>query len=66
MGATTWRKKVGESSLVTDRHYQIAKWVRENLPDTDHRYDIWHMAKGIEAFCYTERCRCIIMLFIAF
>ena len=31
--------------LVTDRHYQIAKWVRENLLDTDHRYDIWHMAK---------------------
>ena len=24
--------------------------VHENLPDTDHIYDIWHMAKGIEAF----------------
>ena len=44
------RRLVRASSLVTDRHYQIAKWVRENLPDTDHRYDIWHMAKGIEAF----------------
>ena len=34
------------SVLVTDRHRQIAKWVRENLPSTDHRYDLWHMAKG--------------------
>lgn len=34
--------------LVTDRHCQIAKWVRENLPETDHRYDIWHMAKGMD------------------
>ena len=32
--------------LVTDRHRQIAKWVRESLPLTDHRYDIWHLAKG--------------------
>ena len=32
--------------LVTDRHTQIAKWVNENLPSTDHRYDLWHMAKG--------------------
>ena len=33
--------------LVTDRHCQISKWVRENLPETDHRYDIWHVAKGM-------------------
>ena len=33
--------------LVTDRHRQIAKWVRENMPSTDHRYDIWHLAKGM-------------------
>jgi solute carrier family 8 (sodium/calcium exchanger) len=33
--------------LVTDRHSQISKWVRENMPDTTHRYDIWHVAKGI-------------------
>lgn len=32
-------------TLVTDRHSQIAKWVRENLKEADHRYDIWHMAK---------------------
>ena len=33
--------------LVTDRHRQIAKWVRENMSSTDHRYDIWHLAKGM-------------------
>ena len=32
--------------LVTDRHTQIAKWMRENLSSTDHRYDAWHLAKG--------------------
>lgn len=31
--------------IVTDRHKQIAKWLRENLPATDHRFDIWHLAK---------------------
>ena len=25
--------------LVTDRHTQISKWMRENLPSTDHRYN---------------------------
>ena len=33
-------------TLVTDRHKQIAKWVRESLPSTDPRYDMWHLAKG--------------------
>lgn len=33
------------ATLVTDRHKQIAKWARENIPATDHRYDIWHLAK---------------------
>ena len=31
--------------LVTDRHRQIVKWVRENLPATDHHYDVWYLAK---------------------
>ena len=32
-------------TLVTDRHKQIAKWVRENLKEADHHYDVWHLAK---------------------
>ncbi|XP_071950777.1 uncharacterized protein [Antedon mediterranea] len=35
------------STLVTDRHCQIKKWVRENLPDTKHKFDLWHIAKGV-------------------
>ena len=32
--------------LVTDRHKQINKWIRENHPSVIHYYDIWHVAKG--------------------
>lgn len=38
-----WKLDVGV--LVTDRHRQIAKWVRENLQKTQHVYDVWHVAK---------------------
>ena len=31
--------------LVTDRHLQIAKWISDNMPETLHCYDIWHVAK---------------------
>ena len=33
-------------TLVTGRHFQVAKWVRETLPETCHYYDVWHLAKG--------------------
>ena len=33
-------------SLITDRHPVVQKWVRENLPNTNHFYDVWHVAKG--------------------
>ena len=33
--------------LVTDRHKQINKWLREAHPDIKHYYDTWHVAKGI-------------------
>ena len=32
-------------TMVTDRHLQISKWARTAMPDTDHRYDVWHVAK---------------------
>ncbi|XP_061898569.1 uncharacterized protein LOC133646801 isoform X3 [Entelurus aequoreus] len=41
----SWDLDVGV--LVTDRHRQIAKWIRENMPNTRHCYDIWHVAKSI-------------------
>ena len=35
------------SLLVTDRHRQVSKWIREQMPDTVHKFDAWHVAKGI-------------------
>lgn len=32
--------------LVTDRHKQINKWLREVHPEVKHYYDVWHVAKG--------------------
>lgn len=32
--------------IVTDRHLQVAKWLRENLPETTHNIDVWHVAIG--------------------
>lgn len=40
-------------TIVTDRHLQIQKWIRENLPATTHYYDVWHVAKGM--FILNER-----------
>lgn len=32
--------------IVTDRHLQVAKWLRENFLETTHNIDVWHVAKG--------------------
>ena len=38
---------VNIGTVVTDRHLQISKWIRENMPSgTIHLYDVWHVAKG--------------------
>ncbi|XP_078793294.1 uncharacterized protein LOC111948705 isoform X1 [Oryzias latipes] len=33
--------------IITDRHVQLRKWIRENLPDVQHLLDVWHVAKGL-------------------
>lgn len=35
------------AELVTDRHAQIVKYAREEMPNTKHYFDVWHVAKGI-------------------
>ena len=40
-------KKLVIGVLVTDRHWQINKWIRETHPSTKHCYDVWHCVKGI-------------------
>ena len=39
--------------LVTNRHKQINKWLRENYPSITQYYDVWHVAKGIK-YMYTH------------
>lgn len=36
--------EIGE--MVTDRHIQLVKYIREEMPDTVHHFDVWHVAKG--------------------
>ena len=33
-------------TLVTDRHRSIAKYIREEMPNVTHLYDLWHVEKG--------------------
>ena len=32
--------------LVTDRHTQINKWLKESHEEMKHYFDVWHVAKG--------------------
>ncbi len=32
--------------VVTDRHVQVRKWLREQRKDVKHYFDTWHVAKG--------------------
>ena len=41
-------------TIITDRHVQIQKWIRENLPDTTHCFDVWHVAKGEVQFVFSQ------------
>ena len=34
------------NSLITDRHVQIRKYMRERWPAVKHRFDGWHIGKG--------------------
>lgn len=34
------------SELVTDRHPQVLKYVRENMQTTKRSVDVWHVSKG--------------------
>ena len=38
------KEKIG--TFITDRHKGINKHLRENLSETKHYYDTWHVAKG--------------------
>jgi len=40
-------RNISISSLVTDRHAGIKKYLRENEGDIDHRFDCWHLSKSM-------------------
>ena len=35
------------NELVTDRHPQVTKYMRDKHPTIKHSFDVWHVAKGI-------------------
>ena len=39
-------KDLQVGTLVTDRHQQITKWIREHHTNVKHYFDVWHVAKG--------------------
>ncbi|KAJ8250976.1 hypothetical protein GJAV_G00215770 [Gymnothorax javanicus] len=43
-----YEKGVQVETLITDRHSQVAKWLRENFPDINHRYNVWHIVKVLK------------------
>ena len=40
------------AQLVTDRHKQNTAWIKRNLPETAHYFDIWHVSKGMMLFLF--------------
>ncbi|XP_071965513.1 uncharacterized protein [Antedon mediterranea] len=40
--------KVNISTIVSDRHRQLQKYLRDNFPDIKHYFDCWHIAKSIK------------------
>ena len=47
-------KSLQVSTLVTDRHKQIDKFMTKEYPDIDHCYDVWHVSKGKIIGCCKE------------
>ena len=43
-------------TLITDRHKQINKYLRERHSDITHRYDVWHIFKSMHNLAYIYIC----------
>ena len=39
-------KNVAMKSFVTDRHYSIAKHMKEHMASVKHYFDLWHLRKS--------------------
>lgn len=40
------------SSLTTDRHTGVTKYVRQQWPEIKHYFDTWHISKGTPDYQY--------------
>ncbi|KAH3858832.1 hypothetical protein DPMN_101472 [Dreissena polymorpha] len=38
---------ISVTDLTTDRHVQVRKFMREEMENIRHWFDVWHMAKGM-------------------
>lgn len=56
------------NTLITDRHHAVMKYLRESRPDVLHKFDAWHMAKGLISlyilFHLSLRCLSFCCIFI--
>ncbi|XP_064632070.1 uncharacterized protein LOC135490670 isoform X2 [Lineus longissimus] len=49
MALLVTEKKLAIAEMVTDRHSQIKKYLRDKWPGVQHWFDCWHIAKGSKA-----------------
>ena len=42
-----WQHDLVPYVIISDRHASIQKWIRDKLPDTQHFYDVTHVAKSV-------------------
>ncbi|XP_064643195.1 uncharacterized protein LOC135497319 isoform X1 [Lineus longissimus] len=48
MALLVTEKKLAIAEMVTDRHSQIKKYLRDKWPGVQHWFDCWHIAKGVK------------------
>ena len=41
-----------EKVIVTDRHKEVQKYLREEKPNLTHYFDVWHLSKGEKLIDY--------------
>jgi hypothetical protein len=49
------QRQLAVDAIVTDRHPQVQKYLREQYPSVVHSYDVWHVAKGVHCQPYYNK-----------
>ena len=46
------------NQVITDRHVQMKKYIKENMPSVRHSFDVWHVVKSENVVLkYTPSCQ---------